>query len=273
MSSYVHGYSLREAERLADQATTLRDLLHHDTFYAAGERVLEVGCGTGAQTIALTEGSPKARIVSEDISLESLEQARLRAPRAMFAAADILRLPFPDGAFDHVFVCFVLEHLRDPASALQAFLRVLRPGGSITVIEGDHGSWYCHPQTREASEAVQCLIEIQARMGGDSLIGRRLYPLLVEGGIESVAVSPRMVYVDASRPELVEGFSKNTFNAMVEGVGEQALAMGLTTPDKWRKGLADLHRATEADGTFCYTFFKATGRKSMGRPPRPQPAP
>jgi hypothetical protein len=65
-----------------------------------------------------------------------------------------------------------------------------------------------------------------------------------------------MVYVDGSRPELVEGFSKNTFIAMVEGVRGQALSMGLIDAGTWEKGIADLYRATQPDGTFCYTFFK-----------------
>jgi len=197
----------------------------------------------------------------------SLAQARRRVEAAghrnvAFGRADIFHLPFPDASFDHVFVCFVLEHLADPAAALRALRRVLRPGGSITVIEGDHGSWYCYPQTPAAARAVQCLIEVQARMGGDALIGRRLYPLLAESGFEQIEVSPRMVYVDSSRPELVEGFSRNTFITMVEGVREQALEMGLVDTAAWERGIADLYRATRADGTFCYTFFK--GRATRG---------
>ena len=96
-----------------------------------------------------------------------------------------------DAHFDHVFLCFVLEHLAEPAAALKAVQPVLRREGSITVIEGDHGSWFCYPQTVEALRAVECLIEVQARLGGDSLIGRRLHPLLVEAGFRDVRVSPR----------------------------------------------------------------------------------
>ncbi len=66
-----------------------------------------------------------------------------------------------------------------------------------------------------------------------------------------------MVYVDSSRPEYVEGFTKNTFIAMVEGAKEQAINSGLITEEAWQKGIADLYRTTEPDGTFCYTFFKA----------------
>ncbi len=170
-------------------------------------------------------------------------------------------MSFDDESFDHAFVCFVLEHLAKPVEALRALKRVLRPGGSITVIEGDHGSWYCYPQTRAAARAVECLIEMQARAGGDALIGRRLYPLVVEAGFREVSVSPRMVYVDASRPHLVEGFSKSTFIAMVEGVRAAALAAGLVDAATWEQGIADLYRATAGDGTFCYTFFKARAVK------------
>jgi hypothetical protein len=67
--------------------------------------------------------------------------------------------------------------------------------------------------------------------------------------------------VDSSRPGLVEGFTKNTFTAMVEGVRERALAEGLIDETTWDKGIEDLHRTAEDDGTFCYTFFKAVAKK------------
>ncbi len=66
------------------------------------------------------------------------------------------------------------------------------------------------------------------RAGGNALIGRELYPLLTGAGFDAVRVSPRMVYVDASRPDLVEGFTRRTFTAMIEGVREPALAAGIT---------------------------------------------
>ena len=129
------------------------------------------------------------------------------------------------------------------------------------MIEGDHGSAYFHPDSAHARRAIQCLIDLQGQAGGDALIGRRLYPLLVRAGYHDVTVSPRMVYVDASRPDLVDGFTRKTFTAMVEGVGDQAVAQGLMDEASWAAGIAGLHRAAEADGTFCYTFFKAEARR------------
>jgi SAM-dependent methyltransferase len=261
---YVHGYSAEEGSRLTDQATTLTELLHADTRYPAGSLVLEAGCAVGAQTIILAANSPQAAFTSIDISGESLAEAQRQVQAASlrnvtFERASIFDLPFGPACFDHVFVCFVLEHLTDPAGALEALRRVLKPGGSITVIEGDHGSAYFHPDSDQARRAIQCLVDLQRQAGGDALIGRQLYPLLVRAGYRDVTVSPRMVYADATRPALVDGFTRKTFTAMVEGVGEQAVGQGLIDAASWTTGIKDLYRAAEGDGTFCYTFFKAAG--------------
>jgi ubiquinone/menaquinone biosynthesis C-methylase UbiE len=178
-----------------------------------------------------------------------------------FRQADIFALPFPNESFDHVFVCFVLEHLARPLEALEILKTALKPGGTITVIEGDHGSAYFYPDSPAANEAIQCLVKLQHDAGGNALIGRQVYPLMVEAGFGAVHVSPRMVYVDSSRPELVEGFTKKTFTAMIEGVRESAIAAGLIKPARFDAGIRDLYRTSEADGVFCYTFFKGSARK------------
>lgn len=264
MNDYVHGYSDREAGRLQDQADTLNRLLHHDTRYPAGSKVLEAGCGIGAQTVILARQSPDAHITSVDISRESLTLAREKTAaegldNVRFQVADIYNLPFADGSFDHIFICFVLEHLHHPIQALRCLRPLLRNAGSITVIEGDHGSFYCHPRSEAANLTVKCLIEVQQRLGGNALIGRELYPLLNRACYRNVRISPRLVYVDSSKPSLVDGFSKKTFIAMVEGVRNEALEMELIDAKTWDKGISDLYRATEPDGTFCYTFFKGFG--------------
>lgn len=266
-SNYVHGYSPREAERLYDQAHTLRDLLHHDSLWPAGSLVLEGGTGVGSTTAIVAEKNPTVRFVSLDASPESLLQARadLRGKHisnVALARGDLYRLPFSDATFGHVFICFVLEHLAQPERALAELLRVLEPGGTLTAVEGDHGSCYFHPETAPARRAWECLIRVQADLGGDSLIGRRLYPLLTGAGLGEVRVSPRTVYCDASRPEWMDGFVKKTIIPMVEGVKDEALARGYIDPTTWELGIEHLHRTGEApNGTFLYAFFKGVGVK------------
>lgn len=264
---YVHGYDQRERARLQDQATTLVELLHSDTSYSDGSSVLEAGCGVGAQTIPLARNSPGARIVSIDISADSVAEAALRADAAglsnvRFQQADIFTLPFKPESFDHVFVCFVLEHLSEPIAALVALKEVVRPGGTLTLIEGDHGSAFFHPDSDAARMAIRCQVELQRAAGGNALIGRELYPLLRQAGFATVHVSPRMVYVDSNRPDLVEGFTRKTFIAMIEGVREPAVKAGMVKPDQFDAGIRALHRTAESDGVFCYAFFKAFGEKT-----------
>ena len=264
--TYVHGYDERANVRLKDQADALVDLLHSDTSFPDGSVVLEAGCGVGAQTVTLATRSPGARFMSVDISADSLAEAKRRLDGAgltnvQFQRGDVFHLPFEPESFDHVFVCFLLEHTPRPLEVLAALQQLLKRGGTMTVIEGDHGSTYFHPASRAAQRAVQCLIDLQRAAGGDSLIGRRLYPLMTAARLEGVEVSPRMVYVDVSRPDLVDGFTLKTFTAMIEGVRERALAAGLADADAFDAGIRDLRRTAEADGVFCYTFFKGIGRK------------
>lgn len=265
-TSYVHGYDLRENIRLQDQASTLVELLHSDSIFPAGSRILEAGCGVGAQTVTLARNNPDAAITSIDISADSVRRAHATAAAAgitnvTFAQGDIFHLDFAPESFDHIFVCFVLEHLPAPVEALAILKRHLKPGGSLTVIEGDHGSTYFHPDSEDARKAIACQVELQRRAGGNANIGRSLYPLLTAAGFEQVRVSPRMVYVDAGKPQLVDGFTKKTFTAMIEGVREAALAAGITDPPTFDRGIRDLYRTTEPDGVFCYTFFKAMAQK------------
>jgi len=270
MTDYVHGYSNQEAMRLKDQADTLARLLYGDLRYPAGATVLEAGCGTGCQTVHLAAANPGTQFVSVDISPASLSIARTALDARGLAnvelrQGDLLDLNAEeadaDRRYDHIFVCFVLEHLPGPSAALRALRRVLKPGGTITVIEGDHGSFYCHPETPRARQTVDCLVRLQAQAGGDALIGRRLFPLLREAGFGQPQVEPRMVYVDGSTPELIEGFSRNTFIAMVRSVREQALSAGLMSAGDWDAGIAEMERAATPEGSFCYTFFRATAQR------------
>ena len=62
-------------------------------------------------------------------------------------------------------------------------------------------------------------------------------------------------------PNWWKGFTKKTFTAMIEGVREPAIGAGIIEADLFEQGIRDLYRTAEPDGVFCYTFFKAVGRK------------
>jgi SAM-dependent methyltransferase len=263
---YVHGYSDREALRLNDQADTLDSIIHNDTIFPKGSYILEAGCGVGAQTKIIASKNPDSNFLSIDLSQASINEAvqqakSLHINNVEFKQADIFNLPFNDNTFDSVIICFVLEHLHNPTQALLELKRVLKKGGTMIAIEGDHGSTFFYPDSNHAHLAIDCQIQLQKINGGNSNIGRELYPLFKSIDLSDILVSPRMVYVDASRPRLVEGFIKNTFTAMIAGIGEKAIGKNLIDKSTFEKGIKDLYRTAETDGVFCYTFFKGFGKK------------
>jgi ubiquinone/menaquinone biosynthesis C-methylase UbiE len=265
-TKYVHGYSDREASRLNDQAKTLDNIIHDDTIFEKNSFVLEAGCGVGAQTKIIATKNPDSKFVSVDLSEESILEAKeniksLGIENVEFRQADIYSLPFEDETFDSVIICFVLEHLHNPIQALGELKRVLKKDGIMMCIEGDHGSTFFFPDSEFAHKAINCQVQLQKQSGGNSHIGRELYPLFNSAGLYNISVSPRVVYVDASRPQLVEGFIKNTFTAMIEGVGEKAIEQGIIDNSSFEQGITDLYRTAEPDGVFSYTFFKGFGTK------------
>jgi SAM-dependent methyltransferase len=264
--AYVHGYSERETQRLYEQAEILEDILHSGTAFPAGARVLEAGCGVGAQTRLLVKRSPEAVLTCIDISEKSLttanrlkEQAGFR--NVTFQKENVIRLSFGDETFDHVFVCFVLEHLDAPVAALKELKRVLRTSGTITVIEGDHGSCFWHPETPESIAAWNGLITAQRSIGHDPNIGRRLTPLLTEAGFELQTCEPAWLYADRLKPALRDGMVSHIIVPMVQSAEQQILADNLVSNEVYEKGIADLSLVQIGEGTFFYTWFKAVAEK------------
>jgi SAM-dependent methyltransferase len=120
---------------------------------SAGERVLDVGCGSGAVTRAIAERvGPSGTVVGADASAALLETAREYAEAAGLGAridwrvADCRKLPFDDGAFDAVIAATVLAHVPSAGDALAEMVRVTRPGGRVAVfdLDGD-GFLFTHP--------------------------------------------------------------------------------------------------------------------------------
>ena len=182
-SKYVHGYSDREALRLNDQAETLDNIIHTDTLFPNDSLILEAGCGVGAQTKIIAPKNPYSKFISVDLSVDSVREAEeliksLNIKNVEFKQADIYNLPFKDMTFDSAIICFVLEHLHNPSRALEEIKRVLKKQGTIIVIEGDHGSTFFYPDSNYAHSAIDCQIQLQRKNGGNSNIGRELYPLL-----------------------------------------------------------------------------------------------
>lgn len=260
---YVHGYTARESQRLREQSEILEQILHQDTVFPSGSHVLEAGCGVGAQSQILSKKNPDVKFTAIDISNDSIVQARARnLPNYKFQPASVFNLPFADDAFDHVFVCFVLEHLDNPGKALLELKRVLKPNGRLMVIEADHGSCFWHPETEASRVVWHALIRVQLQLNHDPNIGRRLHPLITEAGFTVESTRPCWLYADANYPDLLDGMVNKIIVPMVKTARESALDQGMVDPETWNRGIRELEASGDLpNGTFFYTWFKSIAVK------------
>ena len=165
----------------------------------AGNRILDVGCGTGTAELRLSRlRVSQVMLVGIDLVADRTIAAERNADghnlRASFAAADACHIPFPDGTFDSTFCVAVLQHVRPVEQALREFVRVTRPGGRILAVEPDNAARYWHssaPEGMEAFGAARAFFDAVARMRGDTLdpcVGPRLPTLFADAGVEPLEV-------------------------------------------------------------------------------------
>jgi len=165
----------------------------------AGNRILDVGCGTGAVELRLARlRIPQVTLFGIDLLVDRAVVAEQQTDghnlRASFAAADACQLPFSEGTFDSTFCVAVLQHIPNASEALREFMRVTIPGGRILAVEPDNLAryWYSSSQAGlDAYAASTRLFEAQAGSRGESRqprVGPRLPTLFAELGIELLEV-------------------------------------------------------------------------------------
>jgi ubiquinone/menaquinone biosynthesis C-methylase UbiE len=132
--------------RMAEDLAELKAGLHAMLDVGPGERVIDVGCGTGADVRALAAlVGPDGTVDGVDNSQRLVDEARLQTPLTgdgiRFHTGDAHDLPFTDAAFDAARAERVLMHLAEPARAVRELVRVTKPGGRVLIADPDHGMW------------------------------------------------------------------------------------------------------------------------------------
>jgi SAM-dependent methyltransferase len=162
----------------------VRQYLFDRAGLVAAQRVLEVGCGTGALLSELPVFT-SARIFGLDLDLVATKQVRLHAQTACITCGDGHCLPFPDGMFDAVLCHFLLLWVRSPLDVLKEMKRVTRPGGAVLALaEPDYAGRIDYPPELEPLGRWQA--ESLRKQGADPDAGRQLRGWFVSAGIAPI---------------------------------------------------------------------------------------
>lgn len=185
---YIHGTEPSEQERLAGLNRITNAAFIQFLNVSAGTRVLEVGSGLGILANEVAAAVPGVDVIGIEVSAEQLAAARPN-PRVTFVQGDAHSLEFPDGTFDLVYARYLLEHVMDPARVIQEMRRVTKPGGRVAVCENDVSLLRFDPPVPAFDRAWEAFTRFQATLGGDGLIGRRLFRLFRSAGFSAIELS------------------------------------------------------------------------------------
>ena len=172
----------RYDRRWAGYVRRTLDLLEARAAVRPGERVLDVGCGTGAFEERLIAANPQQEVVGVDVSAGMLAEARRKlaaAPTVRFVEAEATRLPFDDGAFDTVVSASALHYVPDPAAALGEVARVLAVGGRLVLLDWD--------RSRPGMAVLDAVLRVLDPAHAGALSAAEAEALLGQGGQEGSA--------------------------------------------------------------------------------------
>ncbi len=163
----------------------------------AGASVLEVGCGTGDDAIALAQiVGPSGQVTAIDRSQTMLQEAIASTqPLALpieFVLADAQQLPFADHTFDGARVDRTLQHIADPASVIAEMARVVRPGGWIVAMEPDWGTFVVNSTQRAITRQ---LLNVWCDSFPSGWVGRYLRQYLRQAGLTDIQVVPETLVI------------------------------------------------------------------------------
>ena len=265
-ATYIHGTEPSEQERLA-----LLNRLSNSAFLEwlalePGETALEVGSGLG---LLCAEAARRTRGHVVGVELSSAQLARVpRGTRQLhFVRGDAQRLPIADGkegragaGFDRAWCRYLLEHVPDPLAVLREMRRVLAPGGRAHAQENDVSLTRFDPPCPTYDHVWARFAELQSRLGGDALIGARLYRLFHDAGFVEIELSLAPEAHWSGSPNF-EGWVRNivgNVRSAADALVREKLATAAEVTEAQRELLALLPRR---DASALFAWNRAQGRK------------
>lgn len=204
---YLHGFSDKEQQRLRTQAEFAEHTIFQNINFSTAKKVLEVGSGVGAQTEILLRRFPKIHVTGVDLNEKQIDAAKKYVGslpgtqgRYEYHQMSADNLSFDAQTFDAAYLCWILEHVPNPAQVLSEVRRVLRPGSEIVVTEVMNSSFFLDPYSPNVWKYWMAFNDYQHNHAGDPFIGAKLGNLLTQVGYHQVRTEVKTWHFDNRQP-------------------------------------------------------------------------
>lgn len=261
---YLHGFSEIEQNRLRAQAEFAEFTIFQNINFSTAKKVLEVGCGVGAQTEIMLRRFPKVHVTGIDLNEKQLESAKnfmasrsFNPDRYQFLKMSADNLEFEASTFDAAYLCWILEHVSNPAQVLSEVRRVLRPGSEIVITEVMNSSFFLDPYSPCVWKYWMAFNDYQYDHAGDPFIGAKLGNLLTQVGYHQVKTEVKTWHFDNRQPALRKQ-AIHFWTDLLLSAADQLVKEKYVDTEVVAKAKEELGKvANDPNAVFMYSFMQA----------------
>ncbi|MFW9910267.1 MAG: class I SAM-dependent methyltransferase [Candidatus Thorarchaeota archaeon] len=266
-SDYVKRGTEEEVMRLELQAVAVSEIIDKEIEamnIQSGMSILDAGCGSGAITRRFAKKAHPAKVTGVDFDKLFLERARSIAEdedidNVEYESGDIDNLTYSDESFDLTYCRLVLMHVKNTVDTVKELRRVTKKGGIVAVSDQDDDAVIIHPYMPKAMELWRRYGQWAKKMKMDRYIGKQLFSILSQAGLERVKIFPFSMYRTQETPEQLKMLVSVPVQ-IIEGSKEELLKDGVLTEEEFDLSLKETESFGKHPGAFVMvTFFLAIG--------------
>jgi ubiquinone/menaquinone biosynthesis C-methylase UbiE len=228
---------------------------------AEGAEVLSVGCGPGNILRSVVSSHSFVSGTGLDISPSRVQRATersYRVPRLRFFCGDVQQMQFTSGSFDLVYSRMLLQYIPDKEKAVSEMVRVCKPGGVVLMHDLDGQLIWHYPEDALMQQTVARVLGVLSKTGFDPLVGRKLFWLARNAGLENIQVQVEPYHLIAGE---IDAPTYEQWKLKLE-IAKPRMAEALGSPyeadEEIRRFLGYLRRPDTL--TYC-NAFTVTGEK------------